>query len=177
MNSLITAITDGAQGGTEPSKPVVDRYLRLISDEVITIGPTDGRGVILPTGLDLWFEPLEGFYGPSGQINNPSTPETSVQVFEIFKGSGGPSEVFGSLGRDMNSLCLTPDQVVRCALDNIRLFLENGSNHEIFFLYKVGEEIRVACVSREPGMLEIRWVKSSQSVDLSYGNWAVLPNL
>jgi hypothetical protein len=175
VNSLITAIVDGAQGGTEPPKPT-ERYLRLISDEVITIGPTDGRGVILPTGLDLWFEPLEGFYGPSGQINNPSTPETSVQVFEIFKGGGGPSEVFGSLGRDMNSLCLTPDQVVRFVLDNIRLFLENGSNHETFFLYKVGVEIRVAGASRESGMFFIYWnVWPRRCFDFSYGNRVIIP--
>jgi hypothetical protein len=175
VNSLITAIMDGAQGGTEPPKPT-ERYLRLISDEVITIGPTDGRGVILPTGLTVWLDP--DFYGSGGKINNPPTLETPVQVFEIFRRCCvDTSKVFGGLGRDMNSLCLTPDHVVRCALDNIRLFLANSRYHETFFLYKVGEEIRVACVSREPGMLEIRWVKSSQSVDLSYGNWAILPKL
>jgi len=175
VNSLITATMGGAQGGTEPSKPI-ERYLRLISrDEVITIGPTDGRGVILPTGLMVYIDP--DFYGSGEKINNPPTLETPVQVFEIFRGGGGdPSEVFGSLGQDLNQLCFTPDQVVRFVLDNVRLFLVGSSNCETFFLYKVGVELRVAGVFHDPGMFEIYWAPFPQRcVDLSYGKRVVIP--
>lgn len=134
-----------------PQKVARGSILRLLSGgETITIAPCDGTQTLakaketFPSGIDSDFKNWK-----LDKAGN-ATEETAVQVYEVAKDATF-AKMFGSLGSDLNKLCLTQHQ--------IKTFCEKHSSwlrtdgYATFFLFKVEDQFFVADVDVDPGGL------------------------
>lgn len=80
------------------------------------------------------------------------TEEIKMAVLEMEK-DGTFKEIFDSISKDTDSLCLTQAQIIEFVKSNRPALRGNG--HATFFLFKVSEEFFVACVRVFDGGLEV----------------------
>ncbi|MCX6714464.1 MAG: hypothetical protein NTX72_01480 [Candidatus Uhrbacteria bacterium] len=116
---------------------------RLFEDETITIAPCDGSRYIgkqektFVAGIDGDFE--------RWNLNNrgKSTDAANVSVFEMIKDATF-AQMFGSLGSDLDKLCLSQDQIIKFCETNRDKLRKDG--YATFFLFKENENFFVAGV-------------------------------
>ncbi|MFA5163382.1 MAG: hypothetical protein WC441_02520 [Patescibacteria group bacterium] len=118
--------------------------LCLISKgETIIIDACDGSEIIygssdlFPSGIDNDFENWN--LKEAGQ----ATTGTAVQVYEMAKDATF-SQMFGSLGGDLDKLCLTQAQIKAFCRKHANWLRQEG--YGTFFLFKKGKDYFVACV-------------------------------
>ncbi len=127
--------------------------LRLLSaGTTITLAPCDGTQTLaqakktFPSGIDSDFKNCKL------DKQGLATEETSVQVYELAKNATF-AQMLGSLGADLDKLCLTQHQ--------IKVFCEQHSNwlhtdgYGTFFLFKEDEQFFVAGVGVDSGGLYV----------------------
>lgn len=119
--------------------------LRLLSaGTAITIAPCDGTQILaqakktFPSGIDSDFK--------NWGLDKPGKPtaETAVQVYELEKNATF-AKMFGSLGNDLDKLCLTQNQIKTFCENHSRFLRTDG--YGTFFLFKEDEQFFVASVS------------------------------
>lgn len=150
---VILTLQDIIEGKFNHNKKI-DEILKLISKgESVIIEKCDGTETlaeareVFKSGIDSDFKN----WGLNESGNE--TEVTAVQVHEITKDSTF-AQMFGSLGADLDKLCLTQHQ--------IKSFCKNHSNwlrqggYGTFFLFKDGENFFVASVNVRPGGLRVR---------------------
>jgi len=135
----------------QEAKP--NHFLRLLSAcEDITLAPCDGTQTLVQaketflSGINPNFKKWE--------LDKPghATRETSVVVYEMVKNARF-EQMFGSLGNDLDKLCLTQHQ--------IKTFCGQHSNwlrtdrYATFFLFKGNKEFLVAYVDVRFGCLSV----------------------
>ncbi|MBI2096177.1 MAG: hypothetical protein HYT43_00905 [Candidatus Taylorbacteria bacterium] len=74
---------------------------------------------------------------------NRETPDTKTEVHEMVENATF-AEMFNSLGRDLNTLVFTQDQVIEFCTSHRNKLRTEG--HGTFFLLKEGDQCFVACV-------------------------------
>ncbi|OGL61895.1 hypothetical protein A3C09_04415 [Candidatus Uhrbacteria bacterium RIFCSPHIGHO2_02_FULL_47_44] len=116
---------------------------RLFEDETITIAPCDGsRYVAKEKGVFKAY--IEGLFASWG-LDKPgqSTVAANVSVYEMIRDATF-AQMFGSLGPDLDKLCLSQHQIVEfCETHSARLRQEG---YATFFLFKEGDQFCVARV-------------------------------
>jgi hypothetical protein len=119
-------------------------YLRLISgEETLLLYPTDGtQSIGHSSAVFGWIDPDFKNWGLNTG-SNLATEETAVQVNEIIK-NGTFRKIFGSLGGNLDALCLTQDQIVQFCQKHPSWLRSDGD--KTFFLFKVGAKFFVAYV-------------------------------
>lgn len=127
------------------SKKSVERigYLRLVSDEVIMIEQTDGLATICKaedvfTGLID-----ENFKEYGTDVGSGPTKEMRAQIFEMIR-SGTLAQIFGSLGKNLDRLCLRQSQIISFVQKHEKWF--RAGRYTISFL--LGVENRGYFVAR-----------------------------
>jgi len=130
----------------------------------ITLAPCDGTQTLaqakrtFPSGVDSDF--TNWGLDKAGK----ATEETQVQVYEMAKDATF-AQMFGSLGADLDKLCLTQHQ--------IKAFCENHTNwlradgYGTFFMFRVGDQFFVAYARRNSGGLFSRVVYFEDTRDWS----------
>lgn len=128
--------------------------LRLLyADRTIVIPTCDGTQTIaqakgtFPYGIDSDFKNWE--LDKSGG----ATGETAVQVHELAQNATF-AKMFGSLGADLNKLCLTQHQIKTFCEQHTSWLRTDG--YATFFLFKEGEQFVVAIVHVYSGGLYVR---------------------
>ena len=116
--------------------------LRLVSgNEPIVICATVGANITASaTDVFSWFL-YPDFKNCDAQAAGEPTPDTSVEVYERVK-DGDFKTIFGSLGRNLDELCLTQEQIIAFVRDHEKWLRTDG--YTTFFLLKVGGEFFVA---------------------------------
>lgn len=115
----------------------------LSADETITIAPCDGTQTLAQakgtfhSGIDSNFK--------TWKLDNPgnATGETAVQVHELAQDATF-AKMFGSLGSDLNKLCLTQHQICVFCEEYSKWLRTDG--YATFFLFKENEKFFVANV-------------------------------
>lgn len=127
----------------EMAENATDR-LRLISGaETLTLSPTDGNEIIAEAG-DLFNGYLDSdFVNWNTNVKGNPTEAQNVQVHEMTK-DGTFEQIYGSLGTDLNALCLSQAQIIQFVKNHRKWLRTDG--YGTFFLFKVGEEFFVAYV-------------------------------
>lgn len=122
----------------------VSNILRLFSTgEIITIASCDGTQTLVqaketfPSYIDFDFNNWK--LDKAGM----TTEETAVQVYELAKDATF-AQMFGSLGIDLNKLCLTQHQIKAFCEQHFSWLRTDG--YATFFLFKVEEYFFVARV-------------------------------
>ena len=120
----------------------VASILRSISASV-TISATTGTKTITSAK-----EVFTGYLDPDFKnwgldVPEEAKPETPVQVYEMFQ-DGDFKTIFSSLGRSLDDLCLTQEQIIAFVCDH-KQWLRTGG-YSTFFLFKVAGEFFVAFV-------------------------------
>lgn len=135
---------------TPPAPPAPRTILRKISEgEKVTIPKCSGRRTIaeltnvLKSHLGSSFKNLDKEAG--------ETPETETDVYEMVEDATF-SKMFPSLGRDLDSLVFTQDQVLTF-VEKYRVWLRTGGD-ATFFLLKHGDYF-VACLYVDGGRLKV----------------------
>ena len=128
---------------------VVASILRLISgNESIIIRATSGEKTIA-SATDIFFWGIDPDFTNWGlDVLGQATLDTPVQVYEMTE-DGNFKTIFGSLGRDLNKLCLTQEQIIAFVQDYKNWLRTEGD--ATFFLFKVGNEFFVARVHLSTG--------------------------
>lgn len=119
-------------------------FLKLISgeEETLTLDATDGKETIAGAG-DLFSGNLAGnFINWNTNIKGNPTEAQNVQVHEMTK-NGTFKQIYGSLGTELNTLCLTQAQIIQFVKRHRKWLCVDG--YGTFFLFKVGDEFFVAC--------------------------------
>ena len=131
--------TTNAMSATKPT------ILRLISGgKQVVIGATIGTKTIASaTNVFTWGIDSD-FKNWGLDVAGRAMPETPVQVYEMVQ-DGDYRTIFGSLERDLDTLCFTQEQIVSFVRD-YKKWLRTGG-YATFFLFKVGNEFFVAYVS------------------------------
>ncbi len=118
-------------------------YLRLISDGEVVIGPTDGEKTITQALKVVSY--VDPSFTNYMDVKGQSTQNTPVQVYELVR-EGTATQIFESLGVDLNQLCLTQSQIIQFMRDGRDWVLYYGDS--VSFLFKVNDEPLVVCVGR-----------------------------
>ena len=120
-----------------------EMILRLISGaEELKLDAVDGKQTIHDSkGVFVYIDGDFKNYGAN--TVGSSTKEISVDVYEMVKNATF-AQMFGSLGNDLDKLCLTQHQILNFISKN-RNQLRSGGN-ATFFLFKSGENFFVANV-------------------------------
>lgn len=151
FNNLKKSERDALLAGKMPKSDI----LRLLSaGETITIAPCDGTQFLaqangtFPSGIDSDFKNLE--LDKTGNV----TGETAVAVHEMVQYATF-AETFGSLGSDLNKLCLTQHQI-KTFCENHSKWLLIDDYYATFFLFKENEQFFVARVNVKSDGLYVR---------------------
>ncbi len=80
-----------------------------------------------------------------------ATNAQSVTVYEMCENATF-ADMFGSLGADLNQLCMTQSQIIKFCVDNRNKLRTQG--YATFFLFKANGEYFVAYVLVDSGWLE-----------------------
>lgn len=136
--------------GKQPEKEAI---LKLISEaHEIIIETCDGSQTIA-NAKDTFTSGIDGDFKNWG-LNKAgnSTEKTPVQVHEMVKDATF-AQMFGSLGTDLDKLCLTQHQIkIFCEVHKEWL---RKDGYATFFLFKVNEQFFVACVFVDSGGLVV----------------------
>jgi len=127
--------------------------LRLLTKgESIIIDSCDGSET-LANAKETFKAGIDGDFKNWG-TNKPSnrTEETAVAVHEIVKDATF-AQMFGSLGTDLDKLCLTQHQIKNFCKKHSNLLRTNG--YATFFLFKVEDQFFVASVGVDSGGLSV----------------------
>lgn len=127
--------------GKQPEKAL---YLKLLSGaETLMLDALDGKET-LATAKETFPSGIDGNFKNWG-TNKPgiATKETAVDVYELVK-DGNFAQMFGSLGTDLDKLCLTQAQIKNFCKKHPQLLRQNG--YATFFLFKVEDQFFVARV-------------------------------
>lgn len=160
--------------GKQPEKAAI---LKCISEaQEIFIETCDGTQTIA-TAKETFKSGIDGDFKNWG-TNKPgnSTQKTSVQVHELVKDATF-AQMFGSLGTDLDKLCLTQHQ--------IKLFCEvhkdwlRKDGYATFFLFKVDEQFFVALVLVDSDGLYVSVYRFENVCvwDAGYSHRMVVPQL
>lgn len=116
--------------------------LRLISDgQTIVISATSGQKTIAQAA-DIFTWGIDSDFKNWGlDVPGEAKPATSVEVHEMIE-DGDFKTIFGSLGRKLDDLCLTQEQIVAFVRDHKKWLRKGGC--ATFFLFKVGDKFFVA---------------------------------
>ncbi len=126
------------------AQPVMQPILRrLFEDETITIAACDGaRYIAIERGVfKAYIEDLFASWGLDKR--GKSTIATNVSVHEMIKDATF-IQMFGSLGPDLDKLCLSQHQIVELCEKHWVPHRQEG--HATFFLFKEGDQFYVAYV-------------------------------
>jgi len=173
IEKLLNEWSDVPQLPVEKSEPILHL---LYEDEVITIPPCDGTRLIsaaknvFTSGIDQDFTRWN-----LSQVGN-STPATNVSVHEMGKDAKF-TQIFGSLGTDLDNLVLTQDQIIEFCLEHRSKLRQDGD--ATFFLFKENEQFYVAYVRVYAGGLRVRVRRFGYDGvwDAGYANRIVVPQL
>ena len=123
------------------SEPVT--YLKSLSaGRSIVIEATDGkRTIVQATNVFKYIDP--DFKSLELDVNVAVTSKMSVEVFEQEK-DGTFVSIFGSVGRDMNAMCLTQNQIIVFVQKHREWLRTEG--YGTFFLFEVDGKFLVARV-------------------------------
>ncbi len=139
-----------AINGNMSTKAGENVYLRPISPE-LTILPTNGTRTIAHASK-LFTGYIDGGFKNLDVPSLPS-PTRSVMVYEQVK-DGSFQDTFGSLGRPLDELCLTQDQIIAFVEREASWLHPQG--YGTFFLFKEGDKFFVAFVDRhDAGRLKV----------------------
>ncbi|MFM7088394.1 MAG: hypothetical protein ACKOW9_02600, partial [Candidatus Paceibacterota bacterium] len=119
-------------------------YLKLLSGaETLMLDALDGKET-LATAKETFPSGIDGDFKNWG-TNKPgvATKEQAVDVHELVK-DGTFAQMFGSLGTDLDKLCLTQSQIKNFCKKHPQWLRQNGS--ATFFLFKVEDQFFVALV-------------------------------
>jgi len=130
--------TTNAMSATKPT------ILRLISGgKQVVIGATIGTKTIASaTNVFTWGIDSD-FKNWGLDVPGQATPATPVQVYEMVQ-NGDYRTIYGSVGRDLDALCFTQEQIIAFVHDH-KKWLRTGG-YATFFLFKVAGEFFVASV-------------------------------
>lgn len=142
---LVTfALQDIVEGKFNNKKTVNDTILRLISGgESIVIDACDGSETIA-NAKDTFKSGIDSDFKNWG-TNKPgqATEDTAVQVHEMVKDATF-AQMFGSLGTDLDKLCLTQHQIKKFCKKHANWLRTDG--YGTFFLFKVEDQYFVVGV-------------------------------
>lgn len=118
--------------------------LRLISgDQQIVIRATSGkRAIARATGIFTWGIDSD-FKKWKLDVSGEEKPETPVEVHEMLVDRDFKT-IFAGLGRELDDLCLTQEQIIAFVEDHKKWLRKEG--FATFFLFKVNTEFFVAGV-------------------------------
>jgi hypothetical protein len=154
IEAIDKPVAESADGETERAEKITG-FVKLISGaETITLNPTDGKET-LTKARDLFkgwldFELLKDW---GADAPDSATEATSVAVHELIK-DGTFEEIFGSLAEDLDTLCLTPAQIIEF-VENHKQWLRTGG-YATAFLFKASNDFLVFRVYQSRGLLEGR---------------------
>ena len=121
--------------GLAPQEKVPEMYLRHLLS--LTLAPTKGS-VTIAEATDVFTGYLNPDFENWGTNQaGADTEATKVDVLEMTK-NGSYSQLFGSLGRDLLSLCLTQPQIVEFHRTHREHLRQEG--YGTFFLFAVKRE-------------------------------------
>mgnify|MGYP001582370602 CR=1 FL=1 len=135
---------------------VATSIIRLISGgRNVAIRATTGtRTIAQATDVFTWgIDP--DFTGWGLDVPGEAKPETPVEVHEMVK-DGDFRTIFGSLGHELDGLCLTQEQVIAFVEDRKDWLRKEG--FATFFLLKVGGKFFVASVGLDSGERPVAFV-------------------
>ena len=129
------------QASVSRPKPAI---LRLISGgERVVIDATSGTKTIA-SATDVFNWGIDSDFKNWGlDVPGQATPATPVQVYEMVQ-NGDYRTIYGSVGRDLDALCFTQEQIIAFVHDH-KKWLRTGG-YATFFLFKVAGEFFVASV-------------------------------
>jgi len=131
-----------------------DSILKLLSKgESIVIDACDGSETITDA-KEVFKSYIDSNFKNWG-INKPgkATEETAVAVHEMVKDATF-AQIFGSLGTDLDKLCLTQHQIKNFCKKHSNWLRAGG--YATFFLFKAEDQFFVAYVSVDSGGLDVR---------------------
>ena len=143
-NEVVAAITALVKEKfTEIAESVVD-FVRLISSaETLELDETDGKATIAKAE-DTFPGYIDGDFKNYGcDVESEPTQKTKVSVHEMVK-DGTFFQIFNSMSNDLNSLCLTQEQIIQFVKKHRKWLRTDG--YATLFLFKVGDEFFVAHV-------------------------------
>lgn len=136
--------------GKQPEKVL---YLKLLfGAETLMLDALDGKET-LATAKEVFPSGIDGNFKNWG-TNKPgiATKEQAVDVQELVK-DGTFAQMFGSLGTDLDKLCLTQSQIKNFCKKHPQWLRQNG--YATFFLFKVEDQFFVAKVLVNSGGLYV----------------------
>lgn len=136
--------------GKQPEKALI---LKLIYEaETLMLDALDGKET-LATAKETFPSGIDGDFKNWG-TNKPgtATKETAVQVHEMVKDATF-AQMFGSLGTDLDKLCLTQSQIKNFCKKYPSRLCQNS--YATFFLFKVEYQFFVAHAHMGPAGLDV----------------------
>jgi len=123
---------------------IKEPFLRLISGaEQIMLAATDGTATIAES-KDVFTAGIDADFQSWGtNVAGKATSATAVAVHEVAK-DGNFSQLFGSLGNDLDKLRFEQGQIIQFVKDHKKWLQADG--YATLFLFKVGTEFFVAIV-------------------------------
>jgi len=147
------ALQDIVEGKFNKASQEENTILRLLTKgESIVIESSDGSET-LANARETFKSWIDSDFKKWG-TDKPSvaTEDTAVQVYEMVKDATF-AQMFGSLGTDLDKLCLTQHQIKTFCKKNSQWLRQNGD--ATFFLFKVEEQFFVAAVRVRSGGLDV----------------------
>jgi hypothetical protein len=131
-----------------------ESILKLISTgENLKLDACDGKKTIYDS-KDVFGWKDEDFKNWKVNTSGSATPETSIDVYEMVKDATF-AQMFGSVGTDLNKLCLTQSQILNFIAKHRNWLRTEG--YGTFFLFKSGDNFFVARVYFDAaGSLRVR---------------------
>ncbi len=140
------------RNGREQAEAVNTILCLRSGNEVITIAPCDGTQTLAQSKKTFLSYIDADFKNLGLDKVGKATEETAVQAYEMAKDATF-AKMFGSLGSDLNKLCLTQHQI-KVFCENHSIWLRTGGNAN-FFLFKENEQFFVAGVHTDSDGLNV----------------------
>lgn len=123
---------------------VASSVLRLISGgkQIIILATTGTKTIASATDVFTWGIDSD-FKNWGLDVVEPAKPDTPVEVHEMIA-DGDFKTIFGSLGRNLDELCFTQEQIIVFVQNHKKWLRTDGCS--TFFPFKVGNEFFVAYV-------------------------------
>ncbi len=134
-------------------QPEMVLYLKLLSGaETLMLDALDGKET-LATAKEIFPSGIDGDFKNWGTNKaGIATKEQAVDVHELVQNATF-AQMFGSLGTDLDKLCLTQSQIKNFCKKHPNWLRKDG--YATFFLFKVEDQFFVACVSVDSGGLDV----------------------
>ncbi len=176
---MVKTYLDGEADIVPKPKPIftIQPYLRLIlGGTKLTISECSGQRTIAK--VDKVFRGYidRDFVNYGLDVEGVATPDTDVEVHELVR-DGDFTDIYNSLGADLDKLVLTQDQVISFVETHRGWLRKDG--YGTFFLLKEGNGFFVAGVSVHPDGLDVQARRLSDAYVWygGYGRRFVLPQL